>query len=244
MGKRLLVAAMVTVVGVTAAWSALPIHSVGSGAQMGFNAVNVGYGAAAFGFGGHADIGLDLPIPLTLRYVPGIEMWVSGGEEHNLEWHDREINFNLFDARYYPPLPDRLPIKPYAGIGFPLSIYWYSYEYQELYVTPTWETATRVKTADESDFGIGASVIGGTEFKVSDKLVPFAEMKLKLGSPLVFKLTGGLTFRFIERAATRTEDIGTGTLDMPGEGSSDEGMMDEGESTDEESTDFYDALEP
>ncbi|MBD3318170.1 MAG: hypothetical protein GF344_20495 [Chitinivibrionales bacterium] len=208
MKMPLVLTAVVMTLGATVAFGASPISSVGSGAKLGLNAVSDDIGAA-FGVGAHADIGLNLPIPITLSYVPGFEMWFSSEEILGLESHFREINLNFLEARYYPSLPQSLPISPYAGIGIPFNIsiveatfelpvysgYGYSYE-------------TTTETVKNRDFNVGAMLIGGTEFKVSDNLAPFAEMKLKLGDWVVYKLMGGITYRFMTRKASGSDRVG------------------------------------
>jgi hypothetical protein len=63
-------------------------------------------------------------------------------------------------------------------------------------------------------------------------------MKLKLGSPVVYKLMAGLTIRFLNRgAAAADDDLGTSTIDMPGDGADESSESDD-------SIDFNDALEP
>jgi hypothetical protein len=178
--------------------------SVGIGPDIAFNLVNDIYphelprwdwddwrydggdGVIDFGFqlGAHANIGLLQTRAGNFHYAPAINVWFGTDEDFNGDDHfAAEIGLNIFDVRYYPPLPATIAVRPYVGLGPLIAI--------QIYTIDNWFTpGVRYSEAEpDAEFNIcaGADIpLGASVF--------YGEFRGKVGDWDAFKMGLGLTF--------------------------------------------------
>lgn len=183
--------------------------SWGIGPQISFNVPNKSRGThyanphPSFGAGLNGVVHFSLGKAGQISYNPVFDAWfrvddwdydgpihpfVNGTAVHNVRLVDWAINFNLFEARYYPPISKK--IKPYVGLGL-ASISIYSYK----------EDINTVNNADlfyntDTDAGIGANIYVGASFELNQRVTPFFELRGSgsKSAPNTFKMSVGIHF--------------------------------------------------
>ena len=137
-----------------------------------------------FGWGGLMDLGFSLGNAGELHFFPNIEFWISGDERPGVDETCFEMAING-DVRYYFPVPKRITVRPYGGMGLAAV-----YEYQNLeYLNGT--------DRDYTDMGVAVNFMGGIDIPFTSSITGFTEMKGKVGEGNeVIKFTFGMKFLF------------------------------------------------
>ncbi len=145
----------------------------------------------------------------SVHYTPSINWWGRidkwGNEAHNTDvsLYDWELNINLFDARYVPPVPKDLIVKPYVGVGLlAFSVYKFKeeigfnhqYWYRDHYYYDSYYAQYGYYNKD-TDFSLASNFFVGAEFEVSDAFWPYFELKLSSGNVNEFIMTAGFTIQ-------------------------------------------------
>lgn len=135
----------------------------------------------------------------SVHYVPSINWWGrwdKWGDKnlHNdVEISEWELNMNFFDARYVPPVPKDLVIKPYAGFGLlGFSIYHYKEEIGINHNTPYHQGYTYI---EDTDFEVIQNFFLGAEFTLNNGFWPYMEFKFSNGNVHEFIMTAGFTIQ-------------------------------------------------
>jgi len=159
--------------------------------------IDLGFG---FALGGHIEFRFDRIG--AIQYVPTVAYWFSNDETSSTAnfWttenfdHDAQLALNLFDLKYIPPLPIRLPISPYLGLGLTICIHFYEW---------SWTTYTPVGVVSSSgrgkgdDSSAGFNIFIGTDFPINDKWVPMVEFRYTANRDVrVLRITGGISYCF------------------------------------------------
>jgi hypothetical protein len=170
--------------------ASVEFRHVGSGAGFDVSFVVPSRVNPFMGAGGLLDFAFSLGDIGALSIHPNVEMWFSFEDNHRWNghtWDDFavfEIDFNG-DFRYYFPLPERVPVRPFAGNGFGF--------------------AMTVESGDDDELGRDDSEVdvdplfnffGGIDFPFSSSVKGFVEIKAKLGDYDVFRTTFGMIFGF------------------------------------------------
>lgn len=140
-----------------------------------------------------------------VHYVPSInwwgrwDKWGEEGQYTDVALNDWELNINLFDARYVPPMPKNVPIKPYAGFGLiSFSIYHYSEDIGErVYYWNGWEhDYWGGYYNSDTRFKISQNFFVGAEFTpYRSDFWPYVEFRLTSGNVSDFIMTAGFTIQ-------------------------------------------------
>lgn len=126
-----------------------------------------------------------------IHYTPSISWW---GRWENVDFaytnesvrlHDQEINFNLTDARYVPPIPRTCPVKPYVGFGL---LNFGIYTWKEKY------NRSGHKNHD-NDFNLHQNFFLGSEFELKGDLWPYVDFRMSNGAIDDFVMTVGFTIQ-------------------------------------------------
>lgn len=161
---------------------------------------------AALGLGLNGVVNFDLGKAGMLSYNPVFDIWFrvdsweykdknqmltdfSGKYVREVKLVDWAINFNLFEARYYPPITKK--IKPYVGLGlFSVSIYSYK---EEIYA---FNMNDPLFYDEKIDAGIGANIYIGTTLNTKSTHTPFFELRGSgsKSAPNTFKMLLGIHF--------------------------------------------------
>lgn len=128
-----------------------------------------------------------------IQYSPSVSMWARwnhwGDQSNhtNVSLNDWELNFNITDVRYLPPIPDNVAIKPYVSLGLiGFSIYHYKEEIGSAdYVGAYYNSDT--------DFAFSQTFALGAEFEVDGNLWPYFEFKFSSGDIGDFVTSIGFT---------------------------------------------------
>lgn len=169
------------------------------GVRMSF--VKPDYVDATVGFGGHFDIGFELSRFGSLHFYPSVEFWTRGEDNkwtrNNIAHEDShrytEVAFNIFDVRYFPPMPSGFIFWPYAGLGPTFFLRIYSFEEHET-LTTTGQVITSIDRDPDSDIDIGFDFIAGFELRFTSSFYAFSELKGKFNHYDTFKWTAGVAF--------------------------------------------------
>jgi hypothetical protein len=185
--------AVLTAQSVSAQSMRLPPLSMSWGGRIGL--VVPQYLDAAFGFGGQFDVGCEIGPFGYIHYMPNLDMWTRHYYYDYRPYYPyvgdnvrrTEISFNIFDGRYFPPLPQSFIAQPYAGLGPMFAIRVDS----RPTVNPSGQEVGRDR---HSYFDAGFNFFGGCEFRLTSAFTLFAEMRGQLGDYDAFKLSAGAEF--------------------------------------------------
>lgn len=179
----------------------------GIGPQVSFNVPDNSPGTyyanpdPALGLGVNGVVHFSLGNGGTISYNPVFDVWfrvdswdynaseyptVKGAAVHNVKLVDWALNFNLFEARYYPPI--KAKIKPYVGIGLAsISIYSYSEDVNGA-------GDSHIHYGEDIDAGLGANIYVGAALELNKKHTPFFEFRGSgsNSAPNTFKMSIGL----------------------------------------------------
>jgi len=108
-----------------------------------------------------------------IHYVPNIGWW-GRWEDVNYRYtnesisiHDHDVNINLSDVRYVPPIPNSFPVKPYIGFGL---INFNIYSWRGKSDLGKWKHK-------DTEFQVYQNFITGAEFDTKGNLWPYVEFK-------------------------------------------------------------------
>ncbi len=138
----------------------------------------------AFNAGFHVDVGIDIGRAGEIHYYPMIDFWIA---QEDYTWGDftlAEIDLNIFDFRYYFPVPGALVVKPYGGFAPAIVIAIRSYDYEPL----------DDRDDSDADGEFGMNIYGGADFVISPSFILFGEIRGKFGDADLAKMTFGMTF--------------------------------------------------
>ncbi len=140
---------------------------------------------ATAGCGLHLEVGFRHRIFGTVSWYPSVDAWMKTKENyHGAQTHrEAEIAFNLAEIRYIPPVPDRITVKPYIGLGG-MGI-----------VGMVQEVARTGTETTETSFHPGFDIFGGADFWITPKFAAFMELRGKSNGATAFKMFAGLAFR-------------------------------------------------
>ena len=141
--------------------------------------INLGLNIGAHGF---INFGLG-PIG-EVQYRPNIDTWFGAENDGPYDHVIVEVALNFFDNRYYPPLPQHVPVRPFVGMAPTIIIDIYHWE----------ENGTNNDDTD-TDADVDGNIYCGADFRISDKTCFFLETRGKFGDWDVFKFMGGMSFR-------------------------------------------------
>ncbi|MBD3322280.1 MAG: hypothetical protein GF350_14365 [Chitinivibrionales bacterium] len=151
--------------------------------------VDVGFSA-----GGHADIGFGIGIAGKLHYYPSINVWFGGDEASGLDFFALEVDLNVFDFRYYPPIPEKIPVRPFAGFAPMIAVEVLKQEYYD-WIYPSGEPQYRsIEDDTDADPEAGFNLYAGADFIIANNFLLFSEIRGKFGDWDIFKFSGGMTF--------------------------------------------------
>jgi hypothetical protein len=143
-----------------------------------------------------------------LHYAPTVGWWGrldSWGDEaqHNyVDLYDWELNFNISDVRYFPPVPKDFAVKPYVGLGL-LSFTIYKYK-EEIGSQYDWVNSYDYYNGwyidnrdgyyyENTSFHVAQTFTIGAEFELKSSMRPYTEFKLSNGNVSDFAITVGFT---------------------------------------------------
>jgi hypothetical protein len=177
------------------AGAALPGYAYsGFGFQLGFIiSDDTGPADIAGDMSGHGDIAFGLGPIGEIHYYPRIGVWFTGDEDsHNFDHFYASVHFDLFDAKYYPPIPEQVKVRPYFGMSPMLCLDIERSEYGTWVTTPVphWDVDSR----SDADADVGFNIFGGADFLLSSRFWLFTEMRGKFGDWDIFELSAGMTF--------------------------------------------------
>lgn len=159
--------------------------------------IDLGFG---FALGGHIEFRFEKIG--AIQYVPTVAHWFANDVTSTTsngvtteDWdHDAQLALNLFDLKYIPPLPIRLPISPYLGLGLTICIHFYQWSRTTYLPTGAVFTSYRGKGDDSS---AGFNIFIGTDFPINAKWVPMVEFRYTANRDVrVVKITGGISYCF------------------------------------------------
>jgi hypothetical protein len=179
--RRLLLIACITLIH-AGATNAQGYLYTGLGPRIGLAVVD-DYGAG-FNAGMHADVAFDIGVAGELHYVPMIDFWFASDDEPGFDRRVFEIDFNLFDFRYYFPVPIDLFVKPYGGFAPAIVL--------DIYTEDFDNSSIDDNTDSEADFGF--NMYGGADFIISPSFILFGEVRGKFGAEDLAKMIFGMTF--------------------------------------------------
>lgn len=158
---------------------------------------------AALGVGFNCVVNFDLGKAGMISYNPVFDVWFRvdswdyeiGGHYlkespiREVKLSDWAVNFNLFEARYYPPLSKK--VKPYIGLGL-ASVSIYSYD-EEIY---TFGRNDPLYSDGDVNAGIGANIYIGASLTTKKQHTPFFELRGSgsKSAPNTFKMVLGIHF--------------------------------------------------
>jgi hypothetical protein len=157
-----------------------------------------------FEFGGHGFIGLSFGRAGKLQIIPSVCFWVKSDKKNwddinnryiEEEYSYSQIALNLTDIKYTIPIPKDIFIQPYVGIGLLCFV---------INVKTTDRTETDLSSGDvtihpeQKDRGSNfcINLFAGTDFPVSERIVPFVEFRFTATPWQVFRIVGGISFCF------------------------------------------------
>ena len=180
-----------------------------AGAGIWFVNQNLGPGLE---FKGVARIGLGkggkIDIMPNLTFWGRWDTWGNEAQKNYVSLYDWELNINITDFRYLPPVPDDFAIKPYVGFGLlSFSIYQYkeeigeNYSWDGYYWAPGedynwwWNEYGRHGSYFErsTNFKVSQTFMVGADFELKGKFWPYVEFKLTNGDVSDFAMTAGFT---------------------------------------------------
>jgi len=130
-----------------------------------------------------------------IQYSPSVNWWGrwdSWGDDSkntDVDLVDWELNFNVTDVRYAPPVGDEFLLKPYIGFGLiGFSIYYFKEEFG----SAAWPHVGDYHNSD-TDFAPMQNFFMGTEFDTGSDMWPYVEFKLSNGDVDDFLVTVGFT---------------------------------------------------
>ncbi len=159
--------------------------------------LDLGFG---FALGGHIEFRFDKIG--AIQYMPTVAYWFTNDKSSTTAnlWttegfdHDAQLALNLFDLKYIPPLPIRLPISPYLGLGLTICINFYQWSWTTYAPNGTVSSSSRGKGDDSS---AGFNIFIGTDFPINDKWVPMVEFRYTANRDVrVVRITGGISYCF------------------------------------------------
>lgn len=164
------------------------------GFQLAFDVIEPAGGA--FDVGGVGDVMFTLGRYGALCYKPSAGVWFGGKQESygrwvgtvwtviDRDWLYTEVYINIADIAYYFPLPEHIIVRPYAGLGVPLTIDHWSYE-DDLGFDD-----------EDTEVNAGFNIMAGADFRFAQRVGAFFEMRGKLSHRWnVVKLAAGMKFR-------------------------------------------------
>jgi len=144
----------------------------------------------SFSIGLSGDLHLPVPLTFSLHFTPSIEVWFNNEELSNINGSflhkHREIAFNIPTFRLVAASKPDNRFKPYFGLGVGVHL-----------LSTTWEeylSAGSKKTRSYSEAQFGLNLHGGAELHITDKIIPFGDLKLKLGKPEQLRIALGARF--------------------------------------------------
>ena len=140
--------------------------------------IDLGFNAGVHGFLNFT-IG---PIGVA-QYRPNIDTWFGFENDGVYDHVIVEVALNFFDTRYYPPLPQHIPVRPFVGFAPTIIIDIYH-----------WEEDGTSRDDTDTEAEVGGNIYCGADFRVSDKTCFFLETRGKFGDWDVFKFMGGMSF--------------------------------------------------
>jgi len=129
----------------------------------------------------------------SIHYVPNLSYWGRwedvnfrySNRNDDIKLHDHQVNINITDARWIPPVPRSFAIKPYVGFGL---LNFDVYTWKEKSTVNNWENK-------DTDFQIHQNLFLGAEFQLDGKVWPYVEFKLSNGAVGDFLMTAGFTIQ-------------------------------------------------
>lgn len=173
------------------------LTGISKSAEVGFNSYGAGFDASLVipdgslhptpGFGGFMDFGFGIGTAGSISIHPNIELWISGYDFNGRygEGHTRlfETAFNG-DVRYYPPIPERVKVRPFVGNGLAILLAHNNTDY----------TNDNFRDYENTNTSAGFDIFGGIDFPLTNKADGFVEIKGKLGDYDLVKFTFGMNF--------------------------------------------------
>lgn len=161
-----------------------------------FNGAGVGVNAglanpdgfdAAIGSGIHALLEWDLGEPGMVHYYPSVDYWFRPATRmSNRSVTNWGMQINPLGVSYYFPAPDDFPLQVNAGFDIGATL-----QYEVINYHASSANDTRTTTP-----GIGIGVFGGINLVALHPFVPFAELKLTLGTNVIVRTSLGFNIRF------------------------------------------------
>jgi len=162
------------------------------GFQIAFDVVEPADGA--FDAAAVGDITFSLGRYGALCYKPSVGVWFTGSHMEMGNWYYMgqwvtsreskftEVHVNLADIAYYFPVPERVVVRPYSGMGLSLTIDHFWYEFGE------WPDR-------DTEVNAGFNVMAGADFRFTPRLAALCEIRGKVSHGWnVFKLAAGMKF--------------------------------------------------
>lgn len=159
----------------------------------------------AFDVAGRGDIAVSFGKFGEAHYKPTIGVFFGGSSDHAFRyditglWYTAhyddfalEVHLDIADIAYYPPVPEKLFVKPYAGLGLTVVIDHWSREV--VYDGPVPAYQAYYWTEDGTFAHAGFNAYAGVDFKINDRIAPFVEIRGRASQWDLFKLTGGMMF--------------------------------------------------
>lgn len=131
---------------------------------------------AALGTGAHLVLEWDLGEPGKVQYYPSVDYWFAAPAKSTSTEAYWGVAINPLGISYYFPAPDDFPVQVNAGFDIGVSL----------------NHTLNIRR----DPGYGIGLYGAINLMVLDPFIPFAELKLTLGSHVNVRTSLGATFRF------------------------------------------------
>ena len=157
----------------------------------------IGPGAS---FGAVGLFPVNLPIPGTFTWAPSVDAWLKirtmdtevAFEKKSFRHRFMEWSLNPLDLRYAFQTRANSPLAPFAGFGVAFNLFSGRWETQ-LPAAEVMIQTYRKNAVNPKIFSAGANLFGGATIEVHDNIKPCFDVRAKLGTPRVLRLSIGAT---------------------------------------------------
>jgi hypothetical protein len=146
------------------------------------------FAGATAGYGVHADFGFKIKDYGWIDFYPSVDFWLKNNDADPDDGFEinriMELGLNLVELRYYPPIPEKIIVRPYIGVG--------ATGVAGIEVRETWDGTDSTK----SGIDFGADFIGGCDIVILSDVRAFVELRGKTAGYSTFKLYAGAAYIF------------------------------------------------